>query len=560
MMARRVALGLTLLALACSVSQAVVPVQALAGSYHVYSCALPTGRPAPTDGWNGSISGPFMNPVNSCAEGGSLAAVINGSPAQPVDATASWTFSAPPFATIAAATLWRTASASDIAENAETVAWIAAPADAYDSANVFYQCPQNSCGSVGNPSSRFDPANRVVVPASNLDGASHIYVNAACGGAQGWSCPATSAAYMVSAQVFAADVTLHSESAPSASAVGGSLLTAQVLNGPQSVLITASDPGPGVYRAIFQVDGKEVSGSVLDNNGWRCENVGGTTDGTAAFVYLQPCPSQVNSVDVPFEPSVAPEGPHDLKVLVSDAAGNTTTILDHQVIVDNSGAYTTLLTRGACNGTSCDDHAQLTQTSNQRAGFTRHLSRSGLTLTGRLADHTGAPITGAQVQLLYQASEAGASIRQVGSVSTDQSGAWAFKVHDGPSRLLRVAYFSHAKDTTPAAQLDYHERVYAAVLLHAPRHARLGRAVIFRGRLAGGFIPSPGEQMQIEIFYAHRWRTIEVLRTDKHGRFAYRYIFTVGAGSSYLFRAGVRYSPAYPFLGSNSRPVRIQVR
>ncbi len=559
-MARRVALGLASLAFAASVSQAVAPADALAGSYHVYSCALPNGRPAPTDGWSGSITGPFMNPVNGCAEGGSLAAVINGSPAQPVDATASWTFSAPAFATIAAATLWRTASASDIAENAEAVAWMAAPADAYDSANVFDQCRQDNCGSVGNAANRFDPANKVVVPSSNLDAATHIYVNAACGGAQGWSCPATSAPFMVSAQVFAADITLHAESAPSASAVGGSLLTAQVLNGPQSILITASDPGPGVYRAIFQIDGKEVSSSVLDKNGGRCENVGGTSDGTAAFVYLQPCPSQVNSVDVPFDPSVAPDGPHDLKVLVSDAAGNTTTILDHQVIVDNSGAYTTLLTRGACNGTSCDDHAQLIQTSNQRPGFTRHLSRSGLTLTGRLVDHTGAPITGAQVQLLYQASEAGASMRQVGSVSTDQGGAWAFKVHDGPSRLLRVAYFSHVKDTTPAAQLDYHERVYAAVLLHAPRHVRLGRAVIFRGRLVGGFIPDPGEQVQVEIFYASRWRTIEVLRTDKHGRFAYRYIFSIGAGSSYRFRAAVRYSPAYPFLDSNSRPVRIQVR
>ena len=559
-MTRCAALRVTVLTLAFSATQATLPVEAPAGNYHVYSCALPTGRPAPTDGWSGSISGPFMNPVNSCAEGGSLAAVINGSPAQPVDATASWTFSAPPFASIVGATLWRTASASDIAENAETVAWIAAPADAYDSANVFDQCRQDSCGSVGNPSSRFDPANKVIVPSSNLDAATHIYVNAACGGAQGWSCPATSAPYMVSAQVFAADVTLHTESAPSASAVGGSLLTAQVLNGPQNILITASDPGPGVYRAIFQIDGKEVSSSVLDNNGGRCENVGGTSDGTAAFVYLQPCPSQVNSVDVPFDPAPVPDGPHDLKVLVSDAGANTTTILDHQVIVDNSGAYTTLLKRGQCNGTTCDDHAQLTQTSNQRAGFTRHLSRSGLTLTGRLADHTGAPITGAQVQLLYQASEAGASIRQVASVSTDQSGAWAFKVHDGPSRLLRVAYFSHMKDTTPAAQLDYHERVYAAVLLHAPRHVRLGRAVIFRGRLVGGFIPDPGEQVQIEIFYAHRWRTIEVLRTDKHGRFAYRYIFSIGAGSSYRFRAAVRYSPAYPFLSSNSRPVRIQVR
>jgi hypothetical protein len=559
MMVRRVALGLTLLALAGGASQAVVPVDALAGTYHVYSCALPNGRPAPTDGWSGSINGPFMNPVNSCAEGGSLAAVINGSPAQPVDATASWTFSAPPFASIAGATLWRTASASDIAENAETVAWMAAPADAYDSANVFDQCRQDNCGAIGNAANRFDPTNRVFVPAGNLTAATHLYVNAACGGAQGWSCPATSAPYMVSAQVFAADITLRSESAPSASAVGGSLVTAQVLNGPQNILITASDPGPGVYRAIFQIDGKQVSGSVLENNGGRCENIGGTSDGTAAFVYLQPCPAQVNSVDVPFDPSSAPDGPHDLKVLVSDAAQNTTTILDHPVIVDNSGAYTTLITRGACNGTSCDDHAQLVATSTLRAGFTRHLSRSGVTLSGRLVDHTGAPIKGAEIQLLYRANNAGAAMRKLTSVSTDLNGAWAFKVPDGPSRLVRVAYFSHVKDTTPTAQLDYHERVYAAVLLHAPRHARLGRAVIFRGRLVGGFIPSPGEQLQIEIFYGHRWRTIEVLRTDKHGRFAYRYIFTVGAGSSYLFRAGVRYSPVYPFLDSNSRPVRIQV-
>src|ERR1700730_10333663 len=73
-MARRVALGLTLLALASGASQAVLPAEVRAGSYHVYSCALPNGRPAPTDGWNGSITRPFMNPINSCAEGRPLPA------------------------------------------------------------------------------------------------------------------------------------------------------------------------------------------------------------------------------------------------------------------------------------------------------------------------------------------------------------------------------------------------------------------------------------------------------------------------------------------------------
>lgn len=407
--ASRLALGMVVLALAWSTAAIVAPVKAAAGSYHVYSCALPNGRPAPTEGWSGSITGPFMGPVNTCAEGGSLAALIDGSPSQPVDAAATWTFTAPGFATIKEAVLWRSFSADSIAEgSAESLGWIAAPNDSYDSADVIDQCVTQGCGAKGEPTSRFSPANKVVVPAANLNGASHIYVTAACGGGQGGSCPAVSSPYMADTQLLAANITLEDDSPPSASAVGGSLLSAQILNGPQTLLVTASDPGPGVYQVIFEIEGKPVASSVLNSNNGRCETVGGTSNGTPAFLYLQPCPAQVNSVDVPFDPSVAPEGPHDLTVLVSDAAGNTTTILDHQVIVDNSGAYTTLLTRGACNGMSCDDHAQLIQTSKQPSSFTRHLGNSGLTLTGRLLDHTGAPIKGAELQLLYQPSELGA--------------------------------------------------------------------------------------------------------------------------------------------------------
>jgi hypothetical protein len=125
---------------------------------------------------------------------------------------------------------------------------------------------------------------------------------------------------------------------------------------------------------------------------------------------------------------------------------------------------------------------------------------------------------------------------------------------------LRVAYFSHLKDTTPAVQLDYHERVYAAVSMGARRRVRLGEPVVFRGHLIGGWIPYAGEEVQIEIFYDGRWRTIEVLHTDAHGRFAYSYIFATGIGGSYRFRASVSYGIAYPFLASSSSPVKIRVQ
>ncbi len=288
-------------------------------------------------------------------------------------------------------------------------------------------------------------------------------------------------------------------------------------------------------------------------------NVGETSDGIPAFLHLQPCPAQVNSVDVPFEPGVVPEGPHDLRVLVSDAAGNTTTILDRQVIIDTTGAYTTQLARGQCNGSTCDDHAQLVPGVPLPASFMRRFSRSAVALKGRLVDHTGAAIASAQVLLLQMPQAAGQGTVQVASATTDAGGSWSLSAPRGPARLLQVAYYSHLKDSAPAAALSYRERVKAAVLMHAARRVRLGHTVIFQGRLLGGYIPGGGEPVQMEIHYGGRWRTIEVIHTNRRGRFAYRYIFTLGPGATYTFRAVAQANPAYPFLSAASRPTQIKV-
>jgi hypothetical protein len=288
-------------------------------------------------------------------------------------------------------------------------------------------------------------------------------------------------------------------------------------------------------------------------------NVGETSDGIPAFLHLQPCPGQVNSVDVPFEPGVVPEGPHDLRVLVSDAAGNTTTILDRQVIIDTTGAYTTLLARGQCNGSTCDDHAQLVPGVSLHASFLRRFGRSAVTLQGRLVDHTGAAIVGAQVLLLQTPQAAGQATVQVASATTDSSGGWSLKAPRGPARLLQVAYYSHLKDNTPATTLSYRERVKAAVLMHAAQRVRLASTVRFEGRLLGGYVPRGGEPVQMEIYYRGRWRTIEVIHTNRHGRFAYRYIFTLGPRTTYAFRAVALANAAYPFLSAASRAARIRV-
>lgn len=62
-----------------------------------------------------------------------------------------------------------------------------------------------------------------------------------------------------------------------------------VVQGTSDVTFSASDPGSGVWEATFSVDGKVVQSTVPNENGGRCRGVGQTTDGLAAFLYVQPC-------------------------------------------------------------------------------------------------------------------------------------------------------------------------------------------------------------------------------------------------------------------------------
>jgi hypothetical protein len=121
-------------------------------------------------------------------------------------------------------------------------------------------------------------------------------------------------------------------------------------------------------------------------------------------------------------------------------------------------------------------------------------------------------------------------------------------------------FYSHTLDTVPASSLAFHENVQGEVSMHAPRRARLGQAVTFAGQLHGGYVPAGGESVQMEIYYSGRWRTIEVLPTSSSGRWTYKYVFTLGAGSSYLFRAATVPNGGYPYTSSHSKPVRVTVR
>ena len=85
-------------------------------------------------------------------------------------------------------------------------------------------------------------------------------------GVSEYKCPvasATHSGYAAVAYLYAADLVLEQNEGPSASNVSGPLATEQPVHGTSDLIFSATDPGAGVYQALFSVDGTVVQ-SIAD--------------------------------------------------------------------------------------------------------------------------------------------------------------------------------------------------------------------------------------------------------------------------------------------------------
>lgn len=310
---------------------------ASAGEYHVYSCRTPSGEVAPADGWVGEKVVDWDRAEDTCSQpGGALVAAEGDETVHPTNTdAATWTFSTPADETMTGATLWRAGDADGgSGVTATYVFWLAGPSEVsnFDVCAAEFECPTG----LGDPAVPLSPANKVVVPPANLG--AHLYAFAGCSGTAENYCPAghgDANGYAAVVYLYAADIVLEQSAGPTADNVSGELASAPTVSGMSDVIFSASDPGAGVWEATLSIDGKVVQGTVPDENGGRCRNVGQTTDGLAAFLYLQPCPAS-ESVDVPFDTTKVNNGVHHLIVSVLDAAGNSAPVLDREINVENS--------------------------------------------------------------------------------------------------------------------------------------------------------------------------------------------------------------------------------
>jgi hypothetical protein len=544
--------------LATSLALALLAASAHAGMYHVYSCRTPSGEVAPVDGWSGSVAGTFGYGASTCsASGGALFVALGDEPAREAGADIStMTFAAPSGESVASATLWR---AGDVdggaAVNAWYQFWLAGPS----LTQPFDECPSIAgCSVKGNLSDPLSPENRVVLPRSSAG--SDVFASVSCGGSAGYKCPAGNGdanGFAAALYLYAADLVLEQPEGPHVSNVGGELAGAATVRGSSDVTFDATDGGSGVYQAVISIDGQVVQRTPLDANGGRCKDVGQTTDGAAAFLYVQPCLASV-SADVPLDSTSVANGTHHLLVSVTDAAGNAAPVLDRTVTIDNPpppGAP------GPPNGVNASAQASLAVrwTGSRKAQLVSGYGQAHV-VAGRLTNSSGAPIASAAVELHATPSFSGARAIAMPSAHTDATGRFSVRVPGGTSsRTLRFAYRAHIGDAQPAAARALRLSVHAGIALSvAPHTASVGSTIAFRGRLRGGPVPSTGKQLVLEARSpGSPWIEFKVVRTNARGRFRASYRFKFPGPAHYTFRARSEPEADYPFAAGASDVVAV---
>ncbi|MFI4984914.1 MAG: hypothetical protein ACHQAV_02870 [Solirubrobacterales bacterium] len=538
---------------------------ASAGNWMEVSCLNPSLSAAPSEGWTSFVTGGpgyGSNNYTSCGPGNPMFAILSSDAGVGVGSGENLHYTPPEGSTLVGGSLDVAMYADGYGYGASGTAVAYTPAFQYDGSDVFFQCAHGltPCANGTN-----DYAGVLALPP-NRGGS--FYIGAGCGGISGQACDegGSNGGWSL-VQVWWANFLLTNESTPTASGVGGTLLSPNA-EGTAELTLDAADPGgPGVYAVIVQIDGKTVSAGTPNTNGGKCVAVG-TSSGALMFDYSQPCPAS-ESVDLPINTAPLPNGQHTLKVVVQDAAGNSAVVYDGAISTkqpasnslgaqpgpgSTAGGSGGAAAVGVGNGTIASRTAQLTL--GLRRKITRTYAHRALRVSGRLLDGQGRPIAGAALDVLQQL-RGSQNLTLLGNVRTGVNGTFVATMSGGPTRTIEVAYRAFSTDASYAAVAKVAETVGAGVKLEvSPRRTGSEGTITLSGKVLGP-IPAGGVVVELLVHYRGRWEPFRTPRTDSRGRFQVIYQFQGGIGR-FPFRALVFGGQGgFPFASGESQGVDV---
>jgi hypothetical protein len=337
---------------------------------------------------------------------------------------------------------------------------------------------------------------------------------------------------LASVQVNAASFEIETVGAPTASDFSGSLLQSGA-QGNASLSFTAADPqGPGVYKVAVLIDGNPVYSGTPNLNGGRCVSVGNDAEnGGVEFAWVIPCPQSEN-VDLTVNTTSLTPGPHQLQVLVSNAAGVSTTALAQTIDIGGGGPS------GSQATSTADDYTLALKKpwARLRKAMSRPFDRSELRLSGTLRAHSGFQESGTPVSAWAQPASGGA-FSELASTTANASGIWDLTVPKGASRVVCIVAGTGARPTEASEGLTIHERVSPSLTLRiqTPGAGRL----VFSGHIYPYSLSASPTLALIEAKGANGWEVVGApVHPNAQGAFRYAYQSSpITLGRAFDFRA-----------------------
>ena len=182
-------------------------------------------------------------------------------------------------------------------------------------------------------------------------------------------------------------------------------------------------------------------------------------------------------------------GPHSVRVTVTDVAGNVDAIRSlHRRSEERRAAE-----RGEREP---DGEARGVVQVEPRHRTSATVSyRQRRTIEGRLSAPDGQPIAAAVLDVSARALRPASATRTIGTVVTDRQGRFRFQPPRGSSREIRIGYRAYTLDDAPAAAATLNLNVKAALSLSvSPTRVRNGSVATFKGSLARRIRRSSGRR------------------------------------------------------------------
>lgn len=540
---------------------------ASAGAYKVYSCKLPSGQPAPIDGWTHLADLSFSSHTNNCGSGGALTFGLSNHQAWGVGTSMRWGFNPGGNRRIIAWDVWRSGSANggSAGPGAAALTYTYSSSTSAGTQNYDYCADFQGCHAIGSLAAGAADSNKrsadaLAVPVNT----NAWYVHGTCGGTPGYSCNA-SASTLVSGQIHRADFTIEDNGLPAATTPTGSLIGTGTHSGTEGVQFTASDTdwantGSGVYRAVIEVDNQVVNSTIPNDNGGKCSPVG--ADSTYNdFTMIQPCP-QSTPVSLEFNTSAVTDGTHSLRIRVLDAAGNGSTVYGPSnfsvknapdPIAPNPGGP------GGNNGSGGNLTTAKFSSTSAKGNLIRTKYGRTVNLATRLTDAAGEPITGAQVDVFEFVNVAGATEHRGTSLMSDAQGWVNYRPKTTSNKLVtfkwaatRGASEYRASDATTLI-------VAGSLRMKAKKRKLRSRGKLnLTGKVYGEDMPR-SVPVQIQAKQGKKWRVIAIVNTKRNGTFKYSYRFKFTAHGKFTFRSVVRASSDLSVEPSRSKAVKVKV-